>query len=312
MYRLEGNFVVKYNDDEGDLISVTTTEELVEAFRLSQDLKPPILRITIFKSNKGEASKVEEVKEEEDSHQYPSIPISEWDAPQKEPRKVEEAPIKKEEPKKEEMKESNQYPPLPISEWDAPKKKPVLLVSVKIPQSAAHAEQEVTIPISISAQIQNQCTSTSADVSKYSRETMISALPFATTYSELSSTIAAQCKELSETTAQISKRLSSLQTEETLRLNDVSKEVADLSLATMRECKKLSDATALLCHNLSASTMEDCKNFSASSNACLVDTRSNLAELSDDIKGKCGDLSTETSARSAQASNEIKRIIMNL
>jgi len=307
LYHIDESFLLKYSDDEGDLISVTTTEELIEAFRLSKDLRPPILRLHVYRTNKPSERKP--TKEEK----------PEWDAPkkqQKTPAEVVMPTLKKDETpqpstqKTEQIEESNEYPPLPISEWDAPAKKPVLLVNVKVPQSL-NAEEKI-IPITISAQIQQQCTATSVDVAKYSQETLQVALPFAGSYSHLSSNIAAQCKELANTTAEMSKRLASLQAEETLRTGTVSKEISDLSHATLRDCQKLSEATAALCQSLSASTLEDCKSFSAGSNARLVDTTSHLANLSEDIKGKCDQLSAETSARSVQTCTDIRKMIMNM
>ena len=318
LYHIDESFLLKYSDDEGDLISVTTTEELVEAFRLSKDLRPPILRLHMYRTNKSSERKP--TKEVKESNEYPPLPISEWDAPKKQlktPEEVVMPTLKKDETPQSSTQtteqieeESNEYPPLPISEWDAPAKKPVLLVNVKVPQSL-NAEDKI-IPITISAQIQQQCTATSADVAKYSQETLQVALPFAGSYSHLSSNIAAQCKELANTTAEMSKRLASLQAEETLRTGTVSKEVSDLSRATLRDCQKLSEATAALCQSLSASTLEDCKSFSAGSNARLVDTTSHLANLSEDIKGKCDQLSAETSARSVQTCTDIRKMIMNM
>jgi len=321
LYQLE-NLSIKYSDDEGDLISVTTTEELNEAFRLSNDLRPPILRVRVYdRTATTTDTKVPEEKifvqkpkqiEEEESHQYPPLPISEWDAPKK--QKEIEKPVIVEQKEKEKVNEEkdddgHQYPPLPISEWYAPKKKPVLLVNVKVPAPSVVDE---TLPITISAQIQRQCVATSADVAKLSQETLKGALPFASGYPQLSNDIATQCRDLANSTAEMSKRLASIQSEETQRSGSISKEASDLSLATLRECQKLSEATAALCQSLSASTIEDCKSFSANSNALLVDTTSHLANFSEDISGQCNQLSSETSARSVQTCSEIRKLIMNL
>jgi len=323
MYRLEtpDSVTIKYVDDEGDLISITSTEELVEAFRLSKDLQPPILRLTLYHTASPVPLTTTTTTTEEpaqESNEYPPLPVSEWDAPKKQPVPQQTRP---EEITKVEIveivqitkEESNEYPPLPVSEWDAPeKKKPVLLVNVKIPQHGV--EREITIPISISAQMKEHCVATTEDVHKYSTETMKAALPFAQVYSQLSNDIAKQCTDLSNSTAELSKRLSSLQAEETIKSSVLGqKDVSDLSLATMRECQKLSEATAAICRNLSAATIDNCKNLSANSNARLVDTTGNRSsELSDDIKSKCGQLSSETKARSAQISADIRKLIMEI
>jgi len=330
MYRLsEASFIVKYVDDEGDQISVTTTEELAEAFRLAKDLVPPILRINVYRTKnvvvpKNDTEVLEKEVEKEESHEYPPLPVSEWDAPQKKYPVIEEQPVVVSlvvQHQEEEVSEptsatsSNEYPPLPVSEWDAPKKKPVLLVNVKIPEgSTSCAGSEVTIPISISAQIQRTATDTTKDVCKYAQATMDGSLHFSKSniYAELSSSIAAQCKELSHTTAEMSKKLATIQAEESIR-TDIAKEVSELSLATMRECQKLSEATALICNNLSAATIEGCKSYAASANALLVDGRTqHLDDLSDDIKGKCNQLAAETSASSSRRSAEIRKMIMDL
>lgn len=42
-----GHYRIKYKDDEGDLLSITSTTELHEAIRVTRTVSPPILRLTL-------------------------------------------------------------------------------------------------------------------------------------------------------------------------------------------------------------------------------------------------------------------------
>jgi len=296
------SFIIKYVDDEGDQISITSTEELTEAFRLCKEQKPPILHLNIFQTQ-NKIEQVPIIKEEE--------PVTVVVAPPK----VDFPPLELKVPTTT-KNYCNEYPPLPVEEWDAPKK--AVVVNVTIP--LAVLETITSLPISISTQTQNSCTATTREVERLSRETLASTLKSSdggmVLCSGLSEQIAKECSDLSKKTANICQQLSTIQSEETTRTGSFNKEIGALALDTMQECQRLSAQTAAMCRNLSKATLEICNTTNVPKTQQQQDEikkqNERVVDLSNDIRGLCDKLSSATTADSLKASAEIRRIVMGL
>jgi len=222
-----GELSIKYIDDEGDWIVVTSAEELREAFRMAKESKPPLLRVNLqvkevapeLPNLVGTQTSLPEIAI---PNNYPPLDVAFWDAPAK---------IKKEEG----LPESaipNEYPPLDVAFWDVPPKKaeiaqPISLVAIAPEQ-----------PLRIAVQTANYCTSTlhsvlkcSADIAKetqkHSDQIRVqlhdSGLASSTALlcSDLSRKIAEECRALSLETVELSKQLAAQ------RKNDISVADAD-------------------------------------------------------------------------------------
>jgi hypothetical protein len=177
---------VKYVDDEGDAIVVTSDEELQEAFRLAKELTPPILRVTVQAKAKAVAL------------QKTVVVIEKTVLP---------------------TAETSLYPPLDVAFWDAPAK-----AAPAAPLAAPTVLPKEPRPTRIAQQMTDYCTATSRSVSQCSRDTTTDTLKYSDSTrlqlndsglvnstvalcSDLSRQIAEDCRLLSLQTSEISRQL---------------------------------------------------------------------------------------------------------
>jgi hypothetical protein len=220
---------VKYVDDEGDSIVVTSDEELQEAFRLAKELKPPILRVTVQAAKKTEVIVEKTI-----------LPTAET---------------------------ASQYPPLDVAFWDAPTKSPQPVaptpsVLPEEPQPIRIAQQMTDHCMATSRSVSQCSRDTTTDMLKYSDSTRLqlsdSGLVSSTVAlcSDLSRQIAEDCRLLSLQTSELSRQLAAERKADLLTnpyfkhdINEMTSSVIAvtnrLSAETAQMCRKLSQATAL-------------------------------------------------------------------
>jgi hypothetical protein len=261
---------VKYVDDEGDAIVVTSDEELQEAFRLAKELNPPILRVAVQAAAAAATSaRVAVVSLAPSSPSLATQTII-----------VEKQTFI---PPPSPTLEPSQYPPLDVAFWDAPAKTQVgdrtlpaaqqqqqvtttTTVVVAAPPALPLEEQR---PVRIAQQMADHCISTSRSVSQCSRDTTNDTLKYSdstrlqlndsglvhstvTLCSDLSRKIAEDCRMLSLQTAEISRRLAAERSAETrgAAKNDIN----EMTAAVVSFTNRLSAETAQMCRNLSQAT----------------------------------------------------------
>jgi len=246
--------LIKYIDDEGDQVSITSAEELQEAFRICNTFRPPILRIVakVLGNN--------------------AVPLS-LPTPISVPAVLPPPVI---------AQELKEYPPLDVSEWDAPTKEkvqPAVFVTIIAPFSTK-SESAPSARSAIAQQTKGDCVRTSGEVNKlaeatraetvklsndqrdetmrisreqandslkYSQEIKVLMQEKDTTNdvcSELSKQIMEECKRLSCETARLSSQLACAQRAQAEP--SISREVSELCAKTAAMCRELCQATTLL------------------------------------------------------------------
>jgi len=159
LYMLK-SFIIKYVDDEGDFISVTSTTELAESFRLASMTNSPagpIVRLSVFETINGSAFTPEPLDNCVSSStlgELKLLPLS--DISGSESEKEEAIETKVLEVEKQEIvqkQDETEYPPLDISDWDPSKKivstQPIEDKTVTITVKQETIEKEYpTLPIS--------------------------------------------------------------------------------------------------------------------------------------------------------------------
>jgi len=312
--------LIKYADDEGDQISITSTEELSEAFRLMKDVKPPILHINVFEvrlPNQTPAAAIAQAKQQTTPQ------------PKEEEKKIEPAPVVEIKQRPEEVSEevdtSSEYPPLPVSEWAAPTKQKRLEVIVQSPPisvstiTVSEPIVQASIPFTISAQTQHNCSATAREVEKLAQETSQHTVSSANgaMYSDLAEQMAKQCIDLSRKTATLCEQLAKTQTQSTLKTGVSNPEIQKLSLQISQDCERLGKQTAVICNDLANATTRGthdiCVQISRQTTSSQDRTNQmKLSELSQQTSGQCAQLSSATVADSIRASSEIRRLVMGL
>jgi len=137
------SFIIKYVDDEEDMISVTSSAELEEAFRLASSLtssQTALLRLSIFATKDAppiyeytnwteenttniniNINTTNNDDNNDDEKEYPKLDPADWDAPVKITDKSEMTTEKEE---AEDDEDSKEYPCLPVDDWaPSPKQK---------------------------------------------------------------------------------------------------------------------------------------------------------------------------------------------
>ena len=69
-----GSFVTKYKDDEGDIITMSSEDELAEAVALATKNEPSVLRIQVFKRGEKPAAANPKPAAAPPAHNLPSVP----------------------------------------------------------------------------------------------------------------------------------------------------------------------------------------------------------------------------------------------
>lgn len=259
------HILLKYTDDEGDQVSITSQDELAEAFRVCGVLRPPILRVSV--SVVGTRPPVVIAKEEVQTQ-----PLDVQSS-------VLEPFLKKEpsQPTSLTVEEPREYPPLDVSLWDAPAKQTLASVPEQIP------EKIEPVKLKIGQQMRRECIQTSEEVNRVAKEirletskladlqraeslklasqqrraSILSATDItnlmekdstASICSSLSKQIMEECKRLSQETAKLSSQLADLQKERILKApeHNIAKEVSDLCRQTATMCRELCEATAAI------------------------------------------------------------------
>jgi hypothetical protein len=213
LFKLD-QLTIKYVDDEGDSIVVTSDEELQEALRLAKELKPPILRVTVqavASAPVAGRSFDEEARRRKRAERF-GVRVQ-GSHTESEPAAA---------PPPACLLESSQYPPLDVAFWDAPAKSPVVLApAVPVPVPVLPEEPQ---PIRIAQQMTDHCMATSRSVSQCSRDTTTDMLKYSDSTrlqlndsglvnstvalcSDLSRQIAEDCRLLSLQTSEISRQL---------------------------------------------------------------------------------------------------------
>jgi hypothetical protein len=227
------DITVKYVDDEGDSIVVTSDEELTEAFRLAKELKPPILRVTV--QAVAVAVKKTEVVIVEKTILPPAA-------------------------------ETSQYPPLDVAFWDAPAKTAEPVVA-----AAPTVLPAEPCPIRIAQQMTDHCVSTSRSVSQCSRDTTTDTLKYSdqtrlqvrdsglvnstvALCSDLSRQIAADCRLLSLQTAAISRTLGAAPVADVISDATFKNNLNEMTSSVVSVTNRLSAETAQMCRNLAQAT----------------------------------------------------------
>eukprot|EP01088_Endostelium_zonatum_P017000 TRINITY_DN4824_c0_g1_i2.p1 TRINITY_DN4824_c0_g1~~TRINITY_DN4824_c0_g1_i2.p1 ORF type:complete len:352 (+),score=97.91 TRINITY_DN4824_c0_g1_i2:68-1057(+) len=276
---------LRYRDDEGDMISLTSTAELIEALRLSKLETPPILRLFVSSTAKPEASV-------NPPPQTTPVPTESKPVDNNNNVQITEPQI-----------EEKQYAPLSPSEWDAPKK-----------QSQPEPKVVESRPLTIAQDMNNHCMDTLQDVKTYSSgavaemhlntAAVIASLKLPTVMesvfevSDLSKEIADACKELSRQTAEISEAVSKLTLSQSLHESDQSREnVNSNSKDTLKMTEQFSNETMQMLAKQSQEALEKVES--------LKEQSARLAELSRTTAEMGTNLSKETLNSGNNASSEI-------
>jgi len=254
------HIVLKYTDDEGDLVSITSQDELLEAFRVCGVLRPPILRVSV---SVGSAPAIVPKEVETEPLYVASLePFLAKTQPPSQPT------------------EPREYPPLDVSLWSAPEK---TVLASSPPQRISSPVEEPKPRIKIGQQMRQECLRTSGEVNRISKEVRLETLkvadiqcaeslrlasqqratslltaddmtnlmkekdPTALLCSSLSKQIMEECKRLSQETAKLSSQLADLQRERIVKNEQsIAKEVSDLCRQTATMCRELCAATAAI------------------------------------------------------------------
>jgi len=301
IYKITEEFTVKYIDDEGDLISLTTNSELIEAVRFANNQVPPILRLAIFANSSSECTTQEQQKQiiiSADKKEEPSLSCTDIDT-----------------------NASKEYPVIDISQWEAPKKEVVQSIQElpahqpqsvqELPAHHSHAEIKKTIAQETkdlsretSKSVQNSSLSTVMETHKYSAAVMEN---YPTTEnslvcSELSKQIADVCRNLSKTTSELCETMSKMTTAESS--TNIAAEINSMSNDTVKLCHKLSKETAEMLEKQARETEKH--------SALLKEQSEKLGELSRQTVESGMILSKDTTASGNAASNEIRNTIKEL
>ncbi|KAL6071194.1 hypothetical protein QOT17_006433 [Balamuthia mandrillaris] len=311
-----GSLVVKYVDDEGDLISITSDEELSEAFRLSKDNVPPILRLIVSASSASTtatATATVSLVNEPAADKRIKITIEKGPLPATTTASSASAH------NNVLSKEEKEYPPLADpSQWDPPSKQP---------------QQAQQRPRRVVDETLANCTETSLEVAKYSKEISQQTLLFSESIkaaleqqkesdrehsqlcSTLSSDIAQQCSQLCRRTAELCGRLSTLQRQQQYQAGSLSPGVAgELSSQSTALCSQLADATLRL--SLGGDKEKKEEEEEEEGPEALVERlkrqSESMRQLSQRAVDECRELANRTREESLRTSSDIRRIIMEL
>jgi len=274
-YGIDIPFQVRYTDDEGDLISITTTEALNEAVRLAKETKPPILRVVVLDSPEKGGIFSDQTPPEEPQKQAPSF-----------------------------HEEQKEYPPLPVNEWDAPKKKKIEETPREVATvDSVPVKMKRSAPGTFSARISQQVEDTSAEVAQYSKD-MVASMKgeseTSVTCAQLSRAIMLSCVDIAATTSILCQKLAQAQSNETSTIGCYNDE--ELSTATAKRCQRLSEDTATMCTELAQATA---MSMAGKEHEELVD-------ISKQVWGTVFELSNRTASLSQQLSDEMKKTIMEM
>lgn len=282
---------------------------------MAKNTKPPILRVTLVETPTVKAQAPQTVIKTEIEKKEPS-----------EREAILVTVIKA--PSSLEQDYSNEYPPLDVSEWDAPEKSTLLDIT----------------PANISAFTVNNCKQTceqvlqhsalAAHISQKTTDELravfdgVHSTANKATCAELSQRIAQDCAQLStdcsvivgdlsRQTAEMCKQLSSAQVINSFEDSVYKTEVGQLSLNTALECHRLAQETVNTCHQLVKATalqsLSDSKTAShRQDQAAMRGFVGDLFNLSAKALDDTSRLSKQTSDDSANASAEMRRIIMSL
>jgi len=301
LYKIEELFTLKYIDDEGDLISLTTNAELIEAIRFSNIQVPPILRLSIFTSSTCDITQ----------DQQNQFMLSSG--------KIEDLPTLTESPTTTENSSdsSKEYPGLDISEWDAPKKdqpQPALppstitaVITVPIMEVVKKtiAQETKDLSYETSRSVQNSSSTTTAQTHKQSASVMenFPSIENSLLCSELSKQIADVCRNLSKTTSELCETMSKITTDDTAS-NTTAADVNNTSNDTVRICHKLSKETAEMLEKQARETEKH--------SVLLKEQSKKLSDLTRQTAASGMLYSTDTTASGSAASNEILNSIKGL
>jgi len=302
--------IIKYKDDEGDFISVSSTAELHEAFSITRTQVPPILRLFMSSSST-------------------LVPIPQYTLVQSEGIEEENCQVvHRQEQEKEEIKEEikeikieikkveekvKEYPYLKLSDWDAPLKVvvtetktvpvPVLSDSIK-PRTIAQSTNEESMETSRS--VKSFSLSTAAQTNQSSASVIeFMNLNSVSSTSELSRDTAQSCKDLSRITSESTQEITRLTLAESVTMGDQSVvDVETLSKETVKMCHQFSKETA----DMLAKQARETDNHVG----LLREQSTRLSELSRSTVEMGNSLSKDTSASGAEASAFILQTIMGL
>eukprot|EP01090_Pellita_catalonica_P003541 TRINITY_DN13209_c0_g1_i1.p1 TRINITY_DN13209_c0_g1~~TRINITY_DN13209_c0_g1_i1.p1 ORF type:complete len:371 (+),score=73.72 TRINITY_DN13209_c0_g1_i1:58-1113(+) len=295
-YGVEGAVLIKYFDDEGDLITITNDLELQAAFSFIKTQVPPILRVSVY-ANVAVNLRI--------SNQYPTIPVSQWDAPVKEkevetkkivaeaksePKIEKKSPEKKQEPKK----------PEPVKKSEPVNKSPRKGMSAQLVAEMDAFAQELS---DISANAANDTLESSTQTLDGLRQDTTASFN-SLACSELSAQIAKECIDLSKTTSQLCDKLAKVGVEESTTNSGVESEVEALSNDTVKICYRLSQQTSEMCAELSNATNVLTKQAEEQrkSSLFLQKQSQELMRLANSTTASASALSMKTSEESAQYS----------
>jgi len=310
--------IIKYKDDEGDFISISSTAELHEAFSISRTQVPPILRLFMTSSSTTPIPQYALIQSEgiEEKENCSVVQEQEQEQEKEEIKEIKEI---KEEIKeiKEEIKEMEEkvkeYPYLKLSDWDAPLKVvvtetktvsvPVLSDPIK-PRTIAQSTNEESMETCRS--VKSFSLSTAAQTNESSASVMeFMNLNGVSSTSELSRDTAQSCKDLSRLTSKSTQEITKLTLAESVTMGDQS--VADV--------ETLSRETVKMCHQFSKETVEMLAKQARESDkhvGLLQEQSTKLSELSRSTVEMGNSLSKDTSASGAEASAFILQTIMGL
>ena len=277
---------LKYKDDEGDMISITSSAELLEALRLSKLETPPILRLIVTNPKYTPSQQLMNAQQ----NLSPQSAVNTKGATE------------------EEEKEEKCYAPLSPSQWDAPKK--------EITTTTTYPEPRIveSRPLTIAQDMNNHCMDTVKDVKSFSSSALadmhlntaavIASLRLPTVMesifevSDLSKEIAAACRDLSRETAQISEAVSKLTKSESISESNQSRDnVNSFSNDALKTTQQFSNETIQM---LAKQSQEANKRVE-----CLKEQSQKLAELSRATAEMGSNLSRDTLASGSSASSEI-------
>jgi len=307
--------IIKYKDDEGDFISISSTAELQEAFSITRTQVPPILRLFLASSSSQPIPQYtpEGNVETEIVHEVPQPEQSKVEEiKQIKPEIKEEKEEIKEEKKVEEK--AKEYPYLKISDWDAPQKVvvtetktvsvPVLIVDSIKPKTIAQSTNDESVEISRS--VQSFSLSTTAQTHQSSATVLELMNLHCTSFNgDLSKEISDSCKDLSRKTSELCEEMTRMTRAESVTGSDQSVvDVASFSKETVRMCEQFSKETAEM---LAQQARDTDKNL-----GLLKEQSNKLSELSRTTVEMGNSLSRDTSASGAEASAFILQTIMGL
>jgi hypothetical protein len=251
LFKLD-QLTIKYVDDEGDAIVVTSDDELQEAFRLTKELKPPILRVSVQAAARAPAAFDEAMKRKR-AERFGVVRV----------QQVSHTETTTAPPPACLETTSSQYPPLDVAFWDAPAKSQVVPAPAVLPEEPQ--------PIRIAQQMTDHCMATSRSVSQCSRDTTTDMLKYSDSTrlqlndsglvnstvalcSDLSRQIAEDCRLLSLQTSEISRQLAAERKADLLNNPYFKYNIDEMTSSVVAVTNRLSAETAQMCRNLSQAT----------------------------------------------------------